>query len=637
MDIEEYSKYQQVYAGEPSHVFLKSLTSIPWKSFLDLGCGDGSLLYALNKEHRLDGKTVSAIDLSHIRVDVVKKINKNFNCFVADACNVKQIADGAIDFLASSQVVEHVDNDEDLVKEAYRLLSNDGVFYLATVFKKWYGWYFYRCKEKWVLDPTHLREYTKDSQLLDLLDKYGFEVVINRKKIASRSLISFVLRRLHAKRHMYDSPLVKILGALRFPIPGYYEWELVCRKKTANKAHDRYRVAIVSPATHYYHTPLYKQLTSSANIDLTVYYCSDEAISGGDIKKTYGVVGRFSEDSMLEGYKYQFLKNYSPRPSYLRWPFGLINFGIWNEIKHGNYDAVILQAWTDVTWYVAFLACLKFKTPVMFMTDANIVLEPFRSKIKLLFKKGLLRFLFKRASGFLAAGIANEKFYKYYGADPGKIARFYFSWGYKEFYEHAKGIKSNREAIRKSLGISDIDFLILYVGRLSPEKNPKILLSAFHSLKLVGGKLFFVGDGSLRTEIEQQIQEEKITGVTITGFQNRNNVGNFYAAADVLVLPSSAETWGIVVNEAMCFGLPIIASDQVGAVPDMVKNGYNGFIFPAGNFKGIVSAISKIASFSPQERLIFGQRSDEIIREWIGKIDPNKQLINLLINHDRKQ
>ncbi len=403
------------------------------------------------------------------------------------------------------------------------------------------------------------------------------------------------------------------------------------QEKIIETTKKKYKVAIISPAPFYYHTPLYCRLGSFADIDLTVYYCSDETLLGMDVEKTYSTRGSFiNREDLLKGYHSKFIKNYSPVPSYLTWPFGLINISIWQEIKNGKYDVVVLQAWTNITWWIAFFACLKFKTRVLFMTDANILSESVRSVGKKKIKKYILNFLFKKTDGFLTTGKANEEFYKYYGADPKKMTRFYFSWGYEAFFAKAQQIKSRREAIRKSLGIGEDDFLVLYVGRLSQEKNPGIILDAFNNLSIKNKKLFFVGDGPLRSEIEQKIKKTKASGVFLSGFQNHDKIGEFYAIADVLVLPSSSETWGIVVNEAMCFGVPIIASDQVGAAVDLVKNKYNGFVFPVGDTKELVNALNSLISMSKNERLSFGQKSSEIIKEWIDKIDPVQQLTKLL-------
>ncbi len=392
----------------------------------------------------------------------------------------------------------------------------------------------------------------------------------------------------------------------------------------------KYNIAIISPAPFYYHVPLYRELAKSSEINLMVYYCSDETIKGSDVEKTYLTKGRFLEDDLLSNYQHKFLKNYSPVPSYLRWPFGLVNFSIFGEIKRGGYDVVILQAWTNITWWIAFFACLKFKVPVFFMTDANIMPEHYRSGKKKFIKKKLLNFLFKRTRGFLSSGKANKDFYEYYGADPNKIYDFCFSWGYEKILGEYEKIIIQRDFIRQSFGLKEEDFVILYTGRFSDEKNPQLLLEAFNKIPHKNKKLFFVGDGPLRRKVEAEAQKIGLNGIYFIGFQPRESVFNFYAMADVFVLPSKRETWGIVVNEAMCFGLPVITSDQVGASPDLIQEGVNGFIFPSGNSDKLANSIEKIMNMPKEERLLFRQRSKEIIADWVSRMNPVYQIIRSL-------
>src|SRR5258706_8004886 len=163
-----------------------------------------------------------------------------------------------------------------------------------------------------------------------------------------------------------------------------------------------YKIAIIAPVPFYYHIPLYRKLAESLEIDSMVYYCSDETLHGTDVEKTYHTKGNFvNKEDLLQGYNYKFLRNYTFTPSYLSWPFGLVNFGIWAEIKKGKYDAVVLQSWTNTTWWLAFLACIFFKTRILFMTDSNVSSEQSKPLFKKYVKKIILgNFLFKNADGF---------------------------------------------------------------------------------------------------------------------------------------------------------------------------------------------------------------------------------------------
>jgi 2-polyprenyl-3-methyl-5-hydroxy-6-metoxy-1,4-benzoquinol methylase len=229
MDIEEYSRHIHFYTDYVPPLLLEYLGRVEWKSFADIGCGDGALLFALDKRGCFRDRKVFAIDLSAKRIELVKKINPEFICQVNSACELESLAENSVDFLVSTQVIEHVPDDRMMVREIGRVLSEGGTVYLSTVFKKWYGWYFYRCNGRWVLDPTHLREYTGQSQLTGLLDREGFAILENRTSLIWFPLIDFFLRRISSDRKFYARPLSALLGKIKIPIPGYYPWELVFR------------------------------------------------------------------------------------------------------------------------------------------------------------------------------------------------------------------------------------------------------------------------------------------------------------------------------------------------------------------------------------------------------------------------
>ena len=229
MKIHDYSSRIQFYTDYVPPLLSSYLDSTDWQSCLELGCGDGALLYALNKKGYFAGKTVCALDFSEDRMKRVGSIDTRIDRLVGDACRTPVKAD-SIDFLISTQVIEHVPDDGEMVREIHRVLVKNGIAYVATVFKKWYGWYFYRCNGKWTLDPTHLREYTQDGQLVDMFTNHGFQTLENKKTLDGRPVMDSLLRRIRAGRNVYDNPVLKRLRKLEIPIPGYYIWELVCRK-----------------------------------------------------------------------------------------------------------------------------------------------------------------------------------------------------------------------------------------------------------------------------------------------------------------------------------------------------------------------------------------------------------------------
>jgi glycosyltransferase involved in cell wall biosynthesis len=265
------------------------------------------------------------------------------------------------------------------------------------------------------------------------------------------------------------------------------------------------------------------------------------------------------------------------------------------------------------------------------MTDASNLSNSSRPAWKKWLKKIYFKkILFKNAAGFLISGSVNENFYKEYGVPKKKMIELHYSYGYEDFLTAAKELKLQRQNIRKYSGIKDNDFVLLFVGRLDEVKNIFTLLKAYKGINYKNKKLFIVGDGPLRPQIEKYIKDLKIQGVNLKGFQQREYLINFYIVSDALVLPSTDEPWGMVINEAMCFGLPIIASDKVGAAVDLVQDGYNGFIFPSENIEKLADCIEKLINLTANQRQIFGGRSFEIINKWVSSVDPEQQMIKTL-------
>jgi len=228
---DRYSRRIHFYSADIPELLLRYLENSDWQSILDLGCGDGALLYALNHRNLFKNKTVCAVDISKTRIGRVKTINKDFRCWVDNACSVHGLPSQKMDFVISNQVIEHVEEDRAMVREIKRLIKPNGICYLSTVFKKKYGWYFYRLNGRWVLDPTHVREYTHQDQLLDILQAYDFKILENRRTPIRYPLIELLLRKVWPNRNALEYKILKFLRRIRIPIIGYDCWELVIQER----------------------------------------------------------------------------------------------------------------------------------------------------------------------------------------------------------------------------------------------------------------------------------------------------------------------------------------------------------------------------------------------------------------------
>ena len=145
------------------------------------------------------------------------------------------------------------------------------------------------------------------------------------------------------------------------------------------------------------------------------------------------------------------------------------------------------------------------------------------------------------------------------------------------------------------------------------------MLRVFARLSPDSNCLVFVGDGDLRKPLIDYVKSKRIANVHFPGFQNRSQITKYYAMADLLVLPSIRETWGMVVNEAMCFSLPVILSSAVGAVEDMMIEGVNGFSFTSGDDDGLFSALDKFINLELEDQKLMGAQSFAIIENWVSR------------------
>jgi glycosyltransferase involved in cell wall biosynthesis len=110
---------------------------------------------------------------------------------------------------------------------------------------------------------------------------------------------------------------------------------------------------------------------------------------------------------------------------------------------------------------------------------------------------------------------------------------------------------------------------------------------------------------------ELGVQDE----VSFSGFINQSELPRVCAASDLFVLPSEQEPWGLIVNEVMCAGLPVVVAEEVGCVPDLVHDGRNGLLVRAGDVESLTDALRRLVR-GHAERAEMGRQSLEVIRPW---------------------
>lgn len=351
------------------------------------------------------------------------------------------------------------------------------------------------------------------------------------------------------------------------------------------------RLLILDSHPVQYRTPLYRFLASQHWLELSVWY--------GD---NYGVVPRSSgwgisdftwDVDQLAGYDSRFLKNLRRKPDPSTF-FGKINPGLLTEIGKKRPDAVLIFGYASLFHWFSFIGAWRGRILVLYMADSNLAADPGGWKGWL--KHALLERLFARIDAFLFIGSMNMQFYECYGVPKRKCFFAPYSVDNSFFRSEAEKWVSSRVQIRESWGVQEGKDVLLFVGRLIGIKRPEEVLLA--ASKIDNTHVVFCGSGPLECRLKL-LAEELIPGrSTFLGFQNQGLLPAVYASSDLLVLPSSYEPWGLVVNEAMASGLPAVASIQSGSAHDLLPE---EFRFESGDTDGLVRAILSWRRMRDQE------------------------------------
>jgi glycosyltransferase involved in cell wall biosynthesis len=159
---------------------------------------------------------------------------------------------------------------------------------------------------------------------------------------------------------------------------------------------------------------------------------------------------------------------------------------------------------------------------------------------------------------------------------------------------------------------------ILYCGQLIERKGLRTLIDAFVNVadQFPQSKLLLVGEGPLRQSLIERVPSRFRARVLFAGFQPIDRLPQFFSTADIFVLPSLHDGWGVVVNQALGAGLPIVCSSAVGAAADLVSPGWNGFVVPPADVSALAGAIRSLVS-DQQRRVTFGENSRAAAHNWV--------------------
>ena len=372
------------------------------------------------------------------------------------------------------------------------------------------------------------------------------------------------------------------------------------------------RIAVLNSHPIQYFSPLYRYLNSSSDIEITTLYLSDYSVRG-DRDAGFGQRVKWDID-LLDGYNYRFVDR-AVKKGIPAGFFSNIAPDLWNTIRNGKFDVLWLHGHNFAAYHVAFASAKSIGMPVLMRCETHLRLP--HSKIKATVRRPLLGVLYGACDGLLAIGSANKEFYLAMGVPEEKITIVPYTVDNDRFTRMSRLSVEERRAVRQKLNISESRPAILYASKFMRRKHPDDLLKA--AAKLVAEGLEFdvvmVGSGEMEAQLKSMVSQFNISNAVFPGFINQQELPRIFGACDIFVLPSEGEPWGLVVNEAMCAGLPIVVSSEVGCVADLLREGENGYSFATGDIDGLATALRSVI-IDRQLRESQSDRSREIISRW---------------------
>ncbi len=336
-----------------------------------------------------------------------------------------------------------------------------------------------------------------------------------------------------------------------------------------------------------YFAPLYRALARRADIDLTVLFGSRHGLKPS-YDPEFGQAIEF-DVPLQDGYTHEFLANTgSGDPT---GPFD--NFDCPDLpalLARRRFDALWVHGWGYRFHWQAFRAARKIGLPYLVRGETTLLLKP---KYSLRWFASRLRVgrMLRAAAGCLYLGHSNRDFYASMGVPESRLYPAHYSVDARAF--RAAALSADPAEIRRQCGTPEDGFVAVCSAKAIARKR---LEDAVRAVAPLGpaAHLWVLGDGPLRPTLETLAGELAPGRVHWHGFVNQSRIGALLAAADVFVMPSQDEPWGLAVNEAMACGLPAVCSSGVGCAADLVRPGETGFTYPGGNIAALTECLAHL-------------------------------------------
>ncbi len=411
------------------------------------------------------------------------------------------------------------------------------------------------------------------------------------------------------------------------------------RKEDVTHSAQPVRLAYLVSHPIQYQAPLLRRIAQEPGIDLTVFYGSDFSLRGYR-DEGFGVNVQWDQP-LLEGYRSELLP--SLRDTGTEGPFTPISHGLFSRLKglHGSprFNVLWVHGYATFNQMQGILAARLLNIPVLIRSDSTLRDRP-RGAFKRLVRRSFFVVLSVLVQGVLVSGTWNREYWRQTLGPSVPLFLLPYAVDNSWFQQRSAQASVTNTQLRTELALESNRPVILFASKLQQRKHCDDLIAAYAALLASGALmhepyLLIVGDGDERTALQRQAAH--LPGVRFCGFRNQSELPRFFALANVFVLPSRHEPWGLIVNEVMNAGCPVIVSDDVGCHPDLITNGVEGFVYPVRDIAALTEALHKVLSSTHTQREM-GQAALRRVSGWSFEqdIDGLKQALAHLTGAKQK-
>ena len=262
------------------------------------------------------------------------------------------------------------------------------------------------------------------------------------------------------------------------------------------------------------------------------------------------------------------------------------SFGVLKFLKNQSYDFIICANFSTLTGLLAVHYMKRHKIPYWLETDGG------SPKGGNGFKEKLKRWVVSGAAGYFSTSRENDNYFLAYGAKKECIFRYPFTSLFQKDLLCVVPNGAEKQDLRKELKMKE-SFIVLSVGRFTYlngyGKGYDVLLKAAKSLpKEIG---WYIIGGKPTAEFATMKREGELDNVHFVDFKQKEELKKYYRAADLFALMTVGEAWGLVINEAMACGLPVITTERCIAGTELVHNGETGYLLSVGDNNGLATSV----------------------------------------------